>query len=62
MTKLKRAGPDVISHAGYNPDITLFLRQARESGLRFKMLIGAGGGGLKQEKKAATQGANKELG
>src|SRR5262249_57380473 len=37
VTKLKRAGADVISHVGYNPDITLFLRQARESGLRFKM-------------------------
>ena len=41
VTKLKRANADVISHAGYNPDITLFLRQARESGLRFKMLVGA---------------------
>src|SRR6266516_7007247 len=29
VTKLKRAGSDVISHVGYNPDITLFLRQAR---------------------------------
>ena len=25
-------GPDVIFHTGYNPDITLFLRQAREQG------------------------------
>src|SRR5207248_2074764 len=32
ITKLKRARPDVILHTGYNPDITLFLRQARESG------------------------------
>ena len=30
VTKLKRARPDVIFHTGYNPDITLFLRQARE--------------------------------
>src|SRR5258708_15531949 len=44
VTKLKRARPDVILHTGYNPDITLFLRQARESGLRFKMLIGNGAG------------------
>jgi len=44
VTKLKRAGADVISHCGYNPDITLFLRQARESGLRFKMLVGNGAG------------------
>src|SRR5262245_11252508 len=27
VTKIKRAKADVISHAGYNPDITLFLRQ-----------------------------------
>ncbi len=44
VTKLKRAGGDVIIHAGYNPDITLFLRQSREAGLRFKMLIGNGAG------------------
>src|SRR5271165_3639813 len=41
VTKIKRAGADVTSHAGYNPDITLFLRQGRENGLRFKMLFGA---------------------
>src|SRR5690348_15185214 len=35
VTKLKRARPDVIFHTGYNPDISLFLRQARELGLRF---------------------------
>jgi len=29
---------------GYNPDITLFLRQARELGLRFDTLIGQGAG------------------
>src|SRR3954447_22499793 len=28
VTKLKRARPDVIFHTGYNPDITLLLRQA----------------------------------
>src|ERR1700752_3417683 len=44
VTKLKRAGADVISHCGYNPDITLFLRQARESGFQFKMLVGKGAG------------------
>ena len=32
VTKLKRGRPDVIFHTGYNPDITLFLRQAREQG------------------------------
>src|SRR5712671_2948787 len=35
VTKLKRARPDVIFHTGYNPDITLLLRQAREQGLKF---------------------------
>ena len=44
VTKLKRARPDVILHTGYNPDITLFLRQARELGLRFSALIGHGAG------------------
>jgi ABC-type branched-subunit amino acid transport system substrate-binding protein len=44
VIKLKRARPDVIFHTGYNPDITLFLRQAREMGLRFGALIGHGAG------------------
>lgn len=56
VTKLKRARPDIISHAGYNPDITLFLRQAREAGLRFKMLIGAGAGYSQLDKLRATFG------
>ena len=44
VTKLKRARPDVILHTGYNPDITLFLRQSKEQGLKFKALIGHGAG------------------
>ena len=44
VTKLKRARPDVIFHTGYNPDITLFLRQAREQGLKFSALVGHGAG------------------
>jgi ABC-type branched-subunit amino acid transport system substrate-binding protein len=44
VLKLKRSRPDVIFHAGYNPDISLFLRQAREMGLRFNALIGHGAG------------------
>src|SRR5229473_3312553 len=44
VTKLKRARPDVIFHTGYNPDITLFHRQARENGLKFSALIGHGAG------------------
>jgi len=44
VTKLKRARPDVLLHVGYNPDITLFLRQAREQGLKFLALVGEGAG------------------
>jgi branched-chain amino acid transport system substrate-binding protein len=54
VTKLKRAQADIILHTGYNPDITLFLRQARESGLRFKMLIGNGAGYSQLDKLRAT--------
>ena len=54
VTKIKRSGADVISHAGYNPDITLFLRQAREGGLHFKMLFGAGAGYSQLDKLRAT--------
>jgi branched-chain amino acid transport system substrate-binding protein len=58
VTKLKRAGADIISHAGYNPDITLLLRQGRESGLRFKMLVGDGAGYSQLDKLRATFGAD----
>jgi ABC-type branched-subunit amino acid transport system substrate-binding protein len=44
VTKLKRAQPDVIFHTGYNPDITLLLRQGREQGLKFGALMGHGAG------------------
>jgi ABC-type branched-subunit amino acid transport system substrate-binding protein len=40
VTKLKRARPDVIFHTGYNPDITLLLRQAREQGLKLRRADG----------------------
>jgi branched-chain amino acid transport system substrate-binding protein len=56
VTKLKRARPDILSQVGYNPDITLFLRQAREAGLRFKMLIGNGAGYSQLDKLRATFG------
>jgi branched-chain amino acid transport system substrate-binding protein len=58
VTKLKRAGADIVSQVGYNPDITLFLRQARESGLRFKMLVGNGAGYSQLDKLRATFGAD----
>ena len=44
VTKLKRARPDVIFHTGYNPDITLLLRQAREQGLKVGAIVGQGAG------------------
>jgi branched-chain amino acid transport system substrate-binding protein len=58
VTKIKRSRADVISHAGYNPDITLFLRQARENGLRFKMLFGAGAGYSQLDKLRTSFGAD----
>jgi branched-chain amino acid transport system substrate-binding protein len=58
VTQLKRAAPDVISHAGYNPDITLFLRQSRENGLRFKMLVGDGAGYSQLDKLRTTFGTD----
>src|ERR671931_2463068 len=44
VTKLRAARPDVLFHTGYNPDIALFLRQAKEQGLRVKIYIGHGAG------------------
>ena len=44
VTKLRASRPDVIFHTGYNPDIALFLRQAKEQGLRTKIYIGHGAG------------------
>jgi branched-chain amino acid transport system substrate-binding protein len=61
VTKLKRARPDVIFHTGYNPDITLFLRQARELGLRWKALVGHGAGHSQIDKLQATFGNDVDL-
>src|SRR4051812_10071428 len=58
VTKLKRARPDVILHTGYNPDISLFLRQAREGGLRFQALIGHGAGYTDYTKLKAASGTD----
>jgi branched-chain amino acid transport system substrate-binding protein len=44
VTKLRASRPDVIFHTGYNPDIALFLRQAKEQGLRTKIYVGHGAG------------------
>jgi branched-chain amino acid transport system substrate-binding protein len=54
VTKLRRARPDVILHTGYNPDITLFLRQAKEQGLKWAALIGHGAGYGQFDKLYAT--------
>lgn len=58
VTKLKRAKPDVIFHTGYNPDITLLLRQAREQGLKFGALMGHGAGYGVYEKLKEGMGAD----
>jgi branched-chain amino acid transport system substrate-binding protein len=56
VTKLKRARADVLLHTGYNPDITLFLRQAKEQGLKFKAIIGHGAGHSQIDKLRQTFG------
>jgi branched-chain amino acid transport system substrate-binding protein len=56
VAKLRRAQPDVILHTGYNPDITLFLRQAKEAGLKFQALIGHGAGYSQLDKLVQTFG------
>jgi branched-chain amino acid transport system substrate-binding protein len=54
VTKLKRARADVVLHTGYNPDITLFLRQSREQNLKWAALIGHGAGYGQFDKLYAT--------
>ena len=44
VTKLRAARPDVLFHTGYNPDISLFLRQSKEQGLRVRAYVGHGAG------------------
>jgi branched-chain amino acid transport system substrate-binding protein len=56
VTKLRRARPDIILHTGYNPDITLFLRQAKEQNLKWSALIGHGAGYGQFDKLHATFG------
>ena len=58
VTKLKRAHPDVILHTGYNPDISLFLRQARELGLHFNALVGHGAGYTDYNKIKSSVGSD----
>jgi len=61
VTKLRRARPDVILHTGYNPDITLFLRQSKEQGLKWSALIGHGAGYGQFDKLYATFGDDANL-
>ena len=58
VTKLRRAQPDVILHTGYNPDITLFLRQAKEANFKFMALIGHGAGYGQIDKLIETLGTD----
>ncbi|MEM2513739.1 MAG: ABC transporter substrate-binding protein [Candidatus Bathyarchaeia archaeon] len=44
VLKLKEAKPDVILAASYLHDCILFLRQAKEMGLKVKAIVGQGGG------------------
>lgn len=60
VTKLRRARADVILHAGYNPDITLFWRQAREQGLKWAAVIGHGAGYSQHDKLREALGADAE--
>ena len=60
VTKLRRARADVILHTGYNPDITLFWRQAREQGLKWAALIGHGAGYGQYDKLEAAFGKEAE--
>ncbi|MFN0159844.1 MAG: ABC transporter substrate-binding protein [Burkholderiales bacterium] len=56
VTKLRRAQPDVLLHTGYNPDITLFLRQSKEQNFKFKAMIGHGAGHSQIDRLRGTFG------
>ena len=60
VTKLRAARPDVIFHTGYNPDISLFLRQAKEQGLRVRAYIGHGAGHSQLDKLKEAFGKDVE--
>jgi len=60
VTKLRAARPDVLLHTGYAPDISLFLRQAREQGLRVKIYIGHGAGHSQLDKLKEAFGPDVE--
>src|SRR5437667_2563895 len=61
VTKLRAARPDVLYHTGYNPDISLFLRQAKEQGLRLRAYIGHGAGHSQLDKLKVAFGKDVEF-
>ena len=61
VTKLRSQRPDVIFHTGYNPDIALFLRQAKEQGLRMRAYIGHGAGHSQLDKLKEAFGKDVEF-
>lgn len=60
VTKLRRARADVLLHTGYNPDITLLMRQAKEAGLKFQAWIGHGAGYAQFDKLSETFGKDAD--
>jgi branched-chain amino acid transport system substrate-binding protein len=60
VAKLRAARPDVLFHTGYNPDILLFLRQAKEGGLRVRAYIGHGAGHSQLDKMKEAFGNDIE--
>src|SRR3990170_7514175 len=61
VTKLRAARADVLFHTGYNPDIALFLRQAKEQGLRVKAYVGHGAGHSQLDKLKEAFGKDVEF-
>ena len=59
VTKLRSQRPDVLFHIGYNPDIALFVRQAKEQGLRLSAYIGHGAGHSQFDKLKETFGPTR---
>lgn len=60
VTKLRAQRPDALFHTGYNPDIALFLRQAKEQGLRVKAYLGHGAGHSQLDKLKEAFGKDIE--
>src|SRR5438105_3768876 len=61
VTKLRASRPDVLFHTGYNPDINLFLRQAKAQGLRVRAYVGHGAGHSQLDKLKEAFGKDVEF-